>query len=229
MDSRLKSIMDFVPIGSKVADIGTDHGYLAIELIKRNIAAFVVASDKNQGPLASAQKNIKEANIEGNISLRLGDGLKPLEIGEVNVVCIAGMGGALMCDILDASPDIVAKVDKIILQPMNAPERIYQWATENKFYIEGEDLAEVDDIIYEIICLSRIENALQSKKKENSPLMSKYISGKIQKLQRVYESMSKSETAKMTKKYIEIENQIKELEAKLNENINSTDSLRCNE
>ena len=59
--------------------------------------------------------------------------------------------------------------------------------------------------------------------------MSKYISGKIQKLQRVYESMSKSETAKMTKKYIEIENQIKELEAKLNENINSTDSLRCNE
>ena len=225
MDSRLKAIMDFVPIGSRVADIGTDHGYLAIELIKRNIAAFVVASDKNQGPLSAAQKNIREAGIEKSISIRLGDGLQSIEIGEVNVICIAGMGGVLMCDILNASPEVVAKVDKIILQPMNAVERVYKWAEDNKFCIEDEDLAEVEDIIYEIICLSRTSNSLKSKKKEISPLMSKYISGKIQKLQRVYESMSKSETAKMTDKYIEIENQIKELRAKLNENTNSANSM----
>ena len=225
MDSRLKAIMDFVPIGSRVADIGTDHGYLAIELIKRNIATFVVASDKNQGPLTAAQKNIKEAGLEGSVSLRLGDGLQTLDVGEVNIVCIAGMGGALMCDILDASPDVVAKIDKIILQPMNVVEKVYQWAKDNKFSIEDEDLAEVDDIIYEIICLSRTSKGLKSKKKENSPLMSKYISGKIQKLQKVHDSMSKSETAKMTDKYIEIENQIKELKVRLNENTNSTDSM----
>ena len=130
-----------------------------------------------------------------------------------------------MCDILDASPDVVAKIDKIILQPMNVVEKVYQWAKDNKFSIEDEDLAEVDDIIYEIICLSRTSKDLKSKKKENSPLMSKYISGKIQKLPKVPDSMSTIETAKMTDKYIEIENQIKELKVRLNENTNSTDSM----
>ena len=81
MDSRLKAIMNFVPNGSRVADIGTDHGYLAIELIKSNIAEFVIASDKNSKPLAAAQKNTKEADVEGKINLRLGDGLQSIEAG----------------------------------------------------------------------------------------------------------------------------------------------------
>ena len=225
MDSRLKAIMDFVPSGSRVADIGTDHGYLAIELIKRNIAEFVVASDKNPKPLAAAQKNIKDAGIANNVDLRLGDGLKSLNVGEVDVICIAGMGGALMCEILDASPEIVSKVEKIILQPMNVVDRVRQWTTDNNFYIEDEDLAEVDGIIYEIICLSRNFGRSKPTKKSKSPLLQKYINAKIEKLQKVYNSMSKSERAKNSDKYIEIENQIKELRTKLYEKNNSTDNL----
>ena len=230
MDSRLKAIMDFVPSGSRVADIGTDHGYLAIELIKQNIAEFVVASDKNPKPLAAAQKNIRDAGIDNkNIDLRLSDGLKSLKVGEVDVICVAGMGGALMCEILDASPEIVAGVEKIILQPMNVVERVRQWSAENNFHIEDEDLAEVDGIIYEIICLSKTFSKSKPTKKSKSPLLQKYINAKIEKLQKVHNSMSKSERAKNSKKYIEIENQIKELRAKLYEKPNSTDNLRCNE
>ena len=225
MDSRLKAIMDFVPSGSRVADIGTDHGYLAIELVKRNIAEFVVASDKNPKPLAAAQKNIKDAGIANNVDLRLGDGLKSLNVGEVDIICIAGVGGALMCEILDASPEIVSNVEKIILQPMNVVERVRQWATDNNFYIEDEDLAEVDGIIYEIICLSRNFGRSKPTKKSKSPLLQKYINAKIEKLQKVYNSMSKSERAKNSDKYIEIENQIKELRTKLYEKNNSTDNL----
>ena len=225
MDSRLKAIMDFVPIGSKVADIGTDHGYLAIELIKRNIAEFVIASDKNSNPLSAAQKNIREAGIDSNIDVRLGDGLKSLKADEVDVICIAGMGGALICDILNAAPEVVAKVDKIILQPMNAAEKVIQWSKVNDFYIEDEDLAEVDGIIYEIICLGRNINKLQSTRKSTSPLLSKFIETKIKKLQRVQEGMSQSPKARESEKYTEIENQIQELRTKLNEKNNSTDSL----
>ncbi|MBR2179369.1 MAG: tRNA (adenine(22)-N(1))-methyltransferase TrmK [Selenomonadaceae bacterium] len=225
MDSRLTTIMNFVPKGSRVADIGTDHGYLAIELIKKNIAKFVIASDKNSKPLAAAQKNIKEAGVENSVDLRLGDGLKALKAGEVDVICIAGMGGALMCDILNTSLEIVATVDKIILQPMNVSERVRQWAVDNHFYIEDEDLAEVDDIIYEIIYLSRTFNELQSTRKANSPLYNKFIKTKINKLQKVVDSMTKSETAKTSDKYTEIENQIIELKAKLNENTNRTDCM----
>lgn len=211
MDSRLKAILDFVPNGSRVADIGTDHGYLAIELIKRNIAKFVIASDKNDKPLATAQNNIKEAVVEDKVDLRLGDGLKPLNAGEVDVICIAGMGGSLMCDILDASPEIVVKVDKIILQPMNASEKIRQWAVDNKFYIEDEDLAEVDDIIYEIICLSRTFSKLKSNRKISSPLYGKFIEMKINKLQKVIDSMSKSQKAMASDKYLELQERINKL------------------
>ena len=211
MDSRLKAMMDFVPIGSRVADIGTDHGYLVIELIKRNIATFVIASDKNAKPLAAAQNNIKEANIGDQVSLRLGDGLKSISVGEVDVICIAGMGGALICDILDDSPEIVAKVDKIILQPMNSSEKVRQWAADNNFYIEDEDLAEVDDIIYEIICLSRAFSKLESTRKANSPLYNKFIDSKVNKLQKVVNSMSKSQKAMKSNKYLELQERIKKL------------------
>ena len=212
MDSRLKAIMNFVPNGSRVADIGTDHGYLAIELIKSNIAEFVIASDKNAKPLAAAQKNTKEADVEGKINLRLGDGLQSIDTGEVNVICIAGMGGALMCNILDASPKVVAKVDKIILQPMNASEKIRQWAADNNFYIEDEDLAEVDNIIYEIFCLSRTFSKLKSTRKENSPLYNKFIETKVNKLHKVVDSMSKSQKAMESDKYLELQERIKKLE-----------------
>ncbi len=211
MDSRLQAITEFVPRGSRVADIGTDHGYLAAELIKKNIASFVTATDKNIGPLEAARKNLKMLGLENKIELRLGDGLKILKPNEIDVICIAGIGGALICDILKNSPEIISTVKKIILQPMNASEKIRQWANENNFYIEDENLAEVDNIIYEIICLSKNFIDKKSTRKLNSPLYNKFIETKIKKLQKILESMNQSQKASKSEKYFEIEKQIEEL------------------
>lgn len=217
MDSRLKTIMDFVPIGSRVADIGTDHGYLAIELIKNKIAVSVIASDKNIQPLDAAKKNINAVQLENDIELRLGDGLKTLKAGEVNVICIAGMGGALICDILSASPEVTAQVDKMILQPMNAVEKVREWVKLNDWNIEDEDLAEVDGIIYEILCISREFPIANPAKKMQSPLLKKFIQGKIDKFQRVIDEMNKSPQAKSSEKYFEIKNNILKLEESMKE------------
>ena len=135
------------------------------------------------------------------------------------------MGGALICDILDASPEIVAKVDKIILQPMNAVDKVRQWSLNTGFYIEDEDLAEVDGIIYEIICLSRNGTPSKPTRRSKSPLLTKLIESKINKLQQIQKSMSQSQKAVTSDKYFEIENQIKELKAMLDEKSNSTNSL----
>lgn len=219
MDSRLRTIMDFVPIGSRVADIGTDHGYLAIELIKSKIAISVIASDKNAGPLEAARKNIKAAEVEGDIDLRLGDGLQSINTGEVNVICIAGMGGALICEILTASPEVTAQVDKIILQPMNAVDKVRQWVSLNNWNIEDEDLAEVDGIIYEILCISH-SLQVNSTKKMNSPLLPKFIQSKIDKLKRILEAMNQSTRARTSDKYFEVQEQIRKLEIQLESIIN---------
>ena len=94
LDDRLQALADFVPEGARAADIGTDHGYLAVALLQQGKANFVVAGDKNRGPYEAAKRTVHEYAIsEEQISVRLGDGLEVVKPGEVDTVCIAGMGG----------------------------------------------------------------------------------------------------------------------------------------
>ena len=72
---RLALISTLVPPGARVCDIGTDHGYLPIELIKRGDIKSVIATDIRKMPLANADKNIKATGV-GGITLRLCDGLE---------------------------------------------------------------------------------------------------------------------------------------------------------
>lgn len=197
---------------SRVADIGTDHGYLAIELVKSGRASFAVASDKNPMPLDAAKKNISVAGLNNFIEVRLGDGLKVLREGEVDTICVAGMGGALIAEILNDSPQILKSVQKLIIQPMNATEKILSWLKNNSWYIADIDLAEVGGIIYEII--SAVKNPAKISavtKKEISPLLPKFNEQKILKLQRVLDEMSKSPAALASKKFSNIQAQIERL------------------
>ena len=86
IDSRIKAVLNFVEKNSRVADIGADHGYLSIELVKSGRASFAVASDKNPMPLDAAKKNIAAAGLSDFIEVRLGDGLKVLREGEVDTI-----------------------------------------------------------------------------------------------------------------------------------------------
>lgn len=212
IDSRIKAVLNFVEENSRVADIGTDHGYLAIELVKSGRASFAVASDKNPMPLDAAKKNISAAGLNNFIEVRLGDGLKVLREGEVDTICVAGMGGALIAEILNDSPQILKSVQKLILQPMNATEKILSWLKNNSWYIADIDLAEVGGIIYEII--SAVKNPAKISavtKKEISPLLPKFNEQKILKLQRVLDEMSKSPAALASKKFSNIQAQIERL------------------
>ena len=199
MDDRLKTIAAFVVEGSRVADIGTDHAQLAIELIESGRASKVIAADLNAGPLEAARKNISAAGLEDRIDVRLGDGLTVLEAGEVDAVCMAGMGGALMVEIL--SNDVSRSIGRLILQPMNAVERVRQWLELNGWAIVDEDLAEAGGIVYEIICAERGGRSNAETKRSRSPLLKKLLNGRIEKLKRVAASMEKSSTAVRTEKY----------------------------
>ena len=124
LSQRLQAIADLVPTGAKVADIGTDHGFLPCYLAQSGKAELVIACDVNAQPLALAQKNITDYNVGDKVSTRLGNGLAVLKPGEVDTVTIAGMGGALMIDILDASPMVVDRLKRIVLQPNVGAEAV---------------------------------------------------------------------------------------------------------
>ncbi len=214
MDARLKAIAEFVPRGSRVADIGTDHAQLAIELIKSGRASKVIAADKNAGPLDAARKNILAAGLDDRIETRLGDGLSVLRAeDEIDAVCIAGLGGALMVEILSAG--ILSSIEYLILQPMNAVERVRMWAALNGWLVIDEDLAEVGGIVYEIIFLGRSDRAttVEETKRSKSPLLKKLTAGRLEKLKKIAASMEKSAAAVNSEKYRRLRAEIEKISA----------------
>lgn len=221
LGDRLQALADFVPQGSRVADIGTDHGYLAVELVKSGKVKFVVASDKNAGPYEAAVRTVRENGLtDERISVRLGDGLKSLKPGEVDTVCIAGMGGTLMVEILEGSPEVVEKLETLVLQPQSAAADLRRWLYRKRWYIEDESLALDDGRIYEIIKAKRgrrkmpepllleIGPVLWQKK---PPLLRHHIEALLFQERRVAAGMEKSEAAKKSKKYQAVVRHIKEL------------------
>lgn len=204
IDARISAIINFVQKNSRVADIGADHGYLAIELAKSGRASFVVASDKNASPLDAAKKNIAAAGLENVIETRLGDGLKVLREGEVDTICIAGMGGALIVEILSAAPEILAGTKNLILQPMNASDKVRTWLSANGWFCQTE-LAEAGGIIYEILSATREPVKMPFRP---SPLLEKFTVQRILKLERVMSEMAKSSAAVETPKFAQLQEEL---------------------
>lgn len=151
LDDRLEAVAAFVDRGAAVADIGTDHGYLAIELKRRDGSRRVIAADKNAGPCEAARRTLRENGMEQEIEVRQGDGLAALAAGEADTVCIAGMGGKLIADILAEQPEVFAGLKCAVLQPQNAFVMLRGWLYEQGWRIEAESLVKVDGRIYQII------------------------------------------------------------------------------
>ena len=119
LSKRLQTIASFVRPGSRIADVGTDHGFLPIYLIEQEIASHGIAMDVRKGPLSRAQEHIAEAGLEAEIETRLGNGLEKLIPGEADTVIIAGMGGPLMLDILRAGSHVSGDVERFVLSPQS--------------------------------------------------------------------------------------------------------------
>jgi tRNA (adenine22-N1)-methyltransferase len=151
LSPRLKAIAGMVPDGSAVADIGTDHGYIPVFLIESGKAKWAVASDINSGPLEKAREVIRQHRLEGRIDTRLGDGLDVLKRGEADTIVLAGMGGMLIRDVLQAGEMVLEGITRLVLQPMNAQDVVRKWLTDNGYAIVDETLAREKDRIYQII------------------------------------------------------------------------------
>lgn len=146
---RLKCIIDNTH-GRKIADIGTDHAYIPIYMIENSLADYFIASDVREGPISIASENIKEHNLSDKIETRLGNGLSVLNQNEANTVIIAGMGGQLISEIIEADIDIAKNV-KLTLQPMNAQYELRKYLIKNGFSIINEDISVEGFKVYNIL------------------------------------------------------------------------------
>lgn len=151
LTDRLLKIAELVSEGKKVADIGTDHGYIPVYLLNKNKIKYAILADVNKGPLENARKEVKYNKLESKVDLRLGSGLEVLKPNEVDEVIIAGMGGILISELLEVKKDVAHSVEKLILQPMQAQGELRKYLYNNGYEIIDEVLVKEDFRIYEII------------------------------------------------------------------------------
>ena len=223
LSKRLAALAAFVPKGARVADIGTDHAYLPIELVQKDIAISAVAGDVHVGPYQAAKDNIESLGLQHKIFVRFGDGLSVLTPKEVDTVVIAGMGGSSIIEILSSAPQMTSSLSRLILQPMIATGTVRHWLNTNQWRIIDEALVQDDGKLYEILVAEQgpsvitepimydIGMILWEKKPE---LLALHIQNLIAQTERVLSEMSASNTARLSSKYDEYLERRNQLEAK---------------
>lgn len=152
MNLRLNTLAKMVDPGSRVADIGTDHAYLPIELVKRGIVDYAIASDVAQGPLNNAKNDIASAGLSEQIETRLGSGLETItHQDQIDTVVIAGMGGKLMTEILDAAFVKGYQFPTLVLEPNVGEAGVRHWLMKHNYQIVAEELMAEAGHTYELI------------------------------------------------------------------------------
>ncbi|MGG0187102.1 tRNA (adenine(22)-N(1))-methyltransferase [Bacillus rhizoplanae] len=176
LSKRLEEVVLEIPTGSTVADIGSDHAYLPCYTILHNIATQAVAGEVVEGPFRSAQATVAECGLQDKVNVRKGNGLEVIAPGEVDVITIAGMGGALIRDILENGKEKLIGVTRLILQPNIAAHHIREWFIENGWELIKEKIVKEDGKIYEIL-VGEQGNTLApyNEKKEEALLMGPFL------------------------------------------------------
>lgn len=227
LSKRLKRIAEHVDKCESVADIGTDHGYIPIYLVKEGICEKAIASDINKGPIEKAKVNVAFEGVSNKIKCLLGPGLNPLKVGEVNGVILAGMGGNLTRDILLADMEKVKKYDFIILQPAQNPEVLREFLYKNDYEIIDEDLIKDEGRFYELFKVKYNENSeklvfhdeLEYEvspllREKNHTLFKEFIEEKINRCETIL-SFIKEDTEAAKKRKSDLEEKINKLKGML--------------
>ncbi|ATZ17947.1 tRNA (adenine(22)-N(1))-methyltransferase [Mesoplasma melaleucae] len=223
LSKRLRTIADLIDSCKVVADIGTDHAYLPITLIKEHKAEFAYAVDINEEPLNWAKKNINQNDCNDKIQTILSNGLDFVlneEIQSIDVLTICGLGSTTILDIIqNDSP----KINKYIICSNTEILNIREWVYANKYSVSFENYIIDSQKGYWVIVIEKNENHLLKKTEilfgsqkfyQNNIDVIKYYENEILKFEKI---LKKIDQEKHYESYNEITNKIIEIRGHLNE------------
>jgi len=153
----MTAVASMVTQGNRLADIGTDHGYVPIALVQGKKIPKAIAMDINKGPLQRASEHIVECALEDYIETRLSDGVEKLKVGEADTILIAGMGGELVIHILSEGREICRNAKELVLQPQSELEKVRKFLREEKYKIVDEDMVIEDGKYYPMMKVVPVE------------------------------------------------------------------------
>lgn len=171
LSQRLQVVADFItkygqaPI--RLADIGSDHAYLPSSLILSGAIEYAVAGEVVQGPYSSAIAEVEKNDLCDQIKVRLADGFDAIELEDrINCVSICGMGGGLICSILDGGKEANKLPQMLVLQANTAMAKVREWLQNNNYKIIDEEFIEEKNQFYEILLAEQVGQKVTYTEKE---------------------------------------------------------------
>lgn len=171
LSKRLEAVASFIPKGSILADIGSDHAYLPCYAYLQGMIERGIAGEVVEGPFQSAIQQVRKTELDKVIEVRKGDGLEVISPNEVTCITIAGMGGTLIQSILEKGKEKLAGVQTLILQPNIGAKKIREWLLKNGWELVAEQILLDDGRIYEILVAERGESEKPYSQKKDAYLL----------------------------------------------------------
>lgn len=220
LSKRLQAVSQMVTSGSRLADVGTDHGYIPLSLVMDGRVPEAIAMDINQGPLLRAQENIARYGLEDRIQTRLSDGVKALGEGEADSVVVAGMGGWLVIHILTEGRKALKTVRELILQPQSDLEQVRRFLQREGYLIHEEDMVLEDGKFYPMMRVLHgyMEELTDIEYKYGPrllamrhPCLKKYLAREEAAYENVRRTLQKSGSENSGRRLLEIERELEQV------------------
>lgn len=206
--------------GLSMADVGTDHGFVPICLVERDIVKRALAMDIGEGPLLRAREHVRKRGLEDRIQLRISDGLERLSPKEADLVVIAGMGGELMLKILKNGNHVRQSVKGWIFSPQSELSAFRRGLRELGLAIQDEVMVEEDGKYYVVMTAEkgdmeedycyRYGEVLIRKK---DPVLGKFLERELRQLFMIRKKLLDCGTETAKRRLDQIEKEIQEAEA----------------
>lgn len=154
---RLERVAANVPAGARLADIGSDHAYLPVALMRRGVITAAVAGEVATTPFHAAQRTVRDNGLEQQVTVRLANGLAAVEPHDgITAISLCGMGGETIRDILESGKAHLSGHERLILQPNGGEQPLRQWLMDNGYSILSEELLQENRFYYEIIVAEHV-------------------------------------------------------------------------
>ncbi|MEW6423265.1 MAG: class I SAM-dependent methyltransferase [Bacillota bacterium] len=213
LSKRLEAVAGFVPPGKVVADIGTDHAYLPVYLVRTGRSPRVIATELNAKPGERARFWVRSYGLEDKVEVRLGAGLEALSPGEAQVAVVAGLGGNTIKELLAATPLVFNRLEKLILQPMADAGDLRLWLVDNGWRLADEALVEEGGRLYVVIAAEKGKESTEDRfliaigprlAEKGGPVFISYLEGLKRNYRRILSGLERSRSPDAQEKAIRL-------------------------
>jgi tRNA (adenine22-N1)-methyltransferase len=221
LNARLLAVAKLVLYGQPAADIGTDHSYLPVYLIINGVCPAVIATEKARGPFNNACQLVELLSLNRKIDMRLGQGLTVLKPGEAATIIMAGIGGHVIRDILEASPEVTASSRRLVLQPQKNVPMLRQYLQQSSWRIVTEDIAFDHGFYYEVIVAE--QGSMQLKEEEvlfgpcllgqPHPLLPQYLGLQLADMQTLLDQLEGKAGNEAEERRAALQNRVRKIES----------------